>query len=761
MNTSSSATTWPNAAPAGLTSQDNFQSYNSFSAFDPTGVQAGPSTAPELAVATAGDMNNHECSADSTSSSPHLMPSAAPRKTRNTDGCLPCKTARVKCDRGKPACGGCQRRGDSCTYNRIQFNTINSTKHDKRTGRRAKVKPGMPAPSSILVAPPARPIAGQIYTSRATPRSNRSKIGAPAYDDSRSVTTNESATITPMSEISEPDWHPFEQWTNHDPVGVVANNERRRSITIPDIMQDYTAGGAACHEDVIELRRADQALSATDNMMLSLTMTMPLSSAVSRILRDPSKRVLFDHYVHQTCSFLHPAESNPTARNPSLKYFLPLALADADVLSGVLALSATQLAAAARRVSLTGEDKVAEEALAMRDRSLNGMKRLVESHSAEQAEPLAMTRMADNRGYQGFSVAERSGNTPSLLKLIAGVLAQISLAVVDHGDNWLFHVRAARSLVAHLTPEMLTSGTERYLRARVLKYSCFAEIAMPTTEPIDLTAFDQSYIGAGGHSSQAMDIDDDELDVHFGAPARGIKLAVMISRLDHDEQLGFSAAASRQAQRALLDAQMREYVDEGGVEAVRDIAGCVPMFSGQTTDWRLVKRIWRATVALLYDRTLARPITFPASQPSSPTRHGEAGVEEPLRAVDSRASARALTILELVSRLSPASPYATALALPSHVAAACVGPTASMRMVGPTSPSLMEVADPFCSINSAGQPARSWLSRHLAILSEATRTKNFVRVSQFANLVWQRPELDTMRGWRALALEHGFIILAA
>lgn len=774
------------------------------------------------------------------------------KKKRNADGCQPCKTARVKCDRGKPCCGGCIKRGDDCTYNRIQFNTINSTKHDRRTGRKAKLKPGVPAPSPILGGPilqdkrsikkesmrdkaiaqvPLISLSAQQIIPYTGPGKQRSSPAIPAPTTSSShwqapssmpsmmpIRAYPSAFAPPMPLSACPsmrDWPSTDSWKSPSTAPSTLPDQfdqgarRRESITLADVLVSETETA----DEIIELGRPQPKLharkrarassgadlahrsrngfsTAMHSLAVEIT-SLPLAPGIAELLRVPGYKLIFEHYVHQTCSFLHPAEGDDGNRNPSLRHFLPVALSDPDVLKGTLALSATQLASVDEPQPYPNASAVAEQALLLRSQSIKAMHRLVHDQSRAAKAAKNSPRISNIGGspdstsssmaslYDAYVNANSYEGAlqpgvvaPALHKLLTGLLSQISLAVVDHGEHWQSHLSVARILLKQLPPYDQSSNIERYLRARVLKYICFAEIALPTTEELDL-----------------RDVEGHEFDVPFATPSQGLKLAVLISRHVHDIEVGFSPPEALTLQREQIEIGLVKYIHSGDpFDAVADLtAGYRSSIDGAgdtSDDWRLVERIWKATILLLYDRAL----------------HGSPRTARPLRASDRDAQLRACAILQMVHLVPHGSPYATALALPLHIVAPLVSRESILVLtsaIGASSPRAQpgngasssdwrpgtQHASSDSGINLGPSPAfshmsrehidkirndlnsdnvqerhrrnsfcvgasprptepkhvyaRSWLLSKLDSLARQTRTRNFVRVGEFAQLCWQ------------------------
>lgn len=320
---------------------------------------------------------------------------------------------------------------------------------------------------------------------------------------------------------------------------------------LPTVKQEEVVDRAIlCHQDT------EQAVSTRLDYSLWLSQAQPeslmtvISSYASpdsmKILKHSQARQLLHHYLHRSVATLHPQQG--CVRNVSAKLFLPYCLLYPVALEGILAFSASQLA--------VDDPSQAQAFLYHKMCSIQHLNRLVYKLASTPAP------------------AKRSAYS---LDLMVSVLSQISLSVSESGtDTWTMHCGAAYSMMALLpTPRAsdCAKDLQAYLYCRLLKYICFAEIARPTNNKLDLGLIEGS-----------------TLDGEFGVPATGLKLAVMISRhVYRHNQLGL--AGDLHDERQVIDDLLQEYLTGEVYDPIHCLSDCQKMNS-----------VWRTTIWLYYNR---------------------------------------------------------------------------------------------------------------------------------------------------------------
>ncbi|ORY79815.1 fungal-specific transcription factor domain-domain-containing protein [Protomyces lactucae-debilis] len=229
-----------------------------------------------------------------------------PIQRRSTDGCQNCKASRVKCDRGKPMCGCCVRRGEQCNYSKIVFNGINRVKNDRRTGRKS--------------------------------------VKAKQADLKAASVSSASIPLHVSPSLPQPDHFTFATNVVINPV------QRRRSISIGQLLSDSSEDASPTPQAVQD--PAEEELQVIGHGVEqcnvlgrqgSIAGLIPsLSPEVSRLLSHRNARLLLDHYMARTVATIHP-QQGAQKNNSSTKWFLPIALRYPVVLESILALSGAQL----------------------------------------------------------------------------------------------------------------------------------------------------------------------------------------------------------------------------------------------------------------------------------------------------------------------------------------------------------------------------------------------------------------------------------
>ncbi|CCG85015.1 protein of unknown function [Taphrina deformans PYCC 5710] len=621
--------------------------------------------------------------------------------------------SRVKCDRAKPICGCCVRKHENCNYSKIQFNTINKRTHDKRTGRKTKLK----IAQDVLEARASR----SLPTQSATPKEsiNTRERGADQlfeviFENPGKLSSQDCKPRQLPTPVSSPgpsdadmthrhsDIHKL-LWPDISPTlstsSIDAQTSRTSLISLHEksseneykceeheivILPDYRMQGmqwcglgSFADEEYAVPDSSNDLIDVVRESSPTKTRWSPVpdcprprndfsdiasyaSPEVMEIMKFRNSRVLIHYYLNRAVATIHPQQD--IVDNTSAKLIMPYCLQYPVAMEAILAFSASQLVM---------EDPGQQQALLYHKMSsIKHLNRLV---------------------YQQAFAPQRHGVLTTYgLDLMVSVISQITLSVTESGtETWQMHCGAAYSMLAVL-PKPLASECSKdlqaYIYCRLLKYICFAEIARPTDKELDLSL-----------------IEGQNLTVEFGVPSDGLKLAAMITRYTY--QRGLASQTERlPSLLAEIGILLREYLSLEVFEPLSTLS-----------DYMIMKSVWRTTVWLYYNRCVQQTT------------------------IEHDSSRIALSRIINYLRLLPIdSGFGTSLAF-------------VLLTIMPL-------------ITKTDQGLRTWFLNTCKHLTQSTGTRNFLKIAEFSNLCWlevDNGQCDTIAEVRRLADSTGHVILAA
>lgn len=140
--------------------------------------KADPSFEPRQTRSQARAQNDQTRNLTKQSQISTVVANMGTQKSRNLLGaaCAQCRTSRVKCDRGKPACGRCCKQGKECTYQKYQARTLKKIDSNPQANG-AVASHAMPRSASVQLSPstglpsPTKPLpSAQLSPVKSSPR---------------------------------------------------------------------------------------------------------------------------------------------------------------------------------------------------------------------------------------------------------------------------------------------------------------------------------------------------------------------------------------------------------------------------------------------------------------------------------------------------------------------------------------------------------------------------------------------------------------
>jgi len=374
---------------------------------------------------------------------------------RSRDGCQNCKEGRIKCDKTKPICKVCQRKGLNCDYSKkLMWISVDKTdsRHPSFKNKRTSTKSSLPKESlnngdtSTIAYTNTRPGKApddpdniDAVASKSVPSiisvnrieeldmldtTEEYELLSPSRSRQNSETGSRNPSIISTSSNGEPD------------EGNVIDEEY-----IDHLSKDFSEGvqldlDTISHHGLMKLDH-QRIIEAQKNFSSNF---QSFPREISNIFQSKDTQNIFSHYLFVTCVALDPLNGSGP-QNISEKFFVPVAVNDPATLHGILSISASQL-------------------------------------SFSNPEYKRLSLLHKSLSYKHLYALLKDDKESVSLNALSAIICHLSIEIIQSGlQNWPFHIKALRKIVQERKKRKLKGDQLTwFLYLRIARYDNFATL---------------------------------------------------------------------------------------------------------------------------------------------------------------------------------------------------------------------------------------------------------------------------------------------
>lgn len=337
---------------------------------------------------------------------------------RSRDGCQNCKEGRIKCDKTKPICKVCQRKGYDCDYSKkLMWIPV-----DKLDSRHPSFKNKRSGTKSLT------PVDFEINKNENKNKTTKKFISVKSEELDMLDTSEEYQLLIPTDDRSR--------------ASSIDNGEDFiDDESIDSLSEDFSEGvqldlDTISHHGLMKLDH--QRIIETQRSFSTNFQSFP--KEISSIFQSKDTQNIFSHYLFVTCVALDPLNGSGP-QNISEKFFVPVAVNDPATLHGILSISASQL-------------------------------------SFSNPEYKRLSLLHKSLSYKHLYALLNDDKESVSLNALSAIICHLSIEIIQSGlQNWPFHIKALRKIVRERKKRKIKEDQLTwFLYLRIARYDNFATL---------------------------------------------------------------------------------------------------------------------------------------------------------------------------------------------------------------------------------------------------------------------------------------------